>query len=123
MRPRRTLCGLILALLAVASQLAAGATVPEAIGQVAAPLSGFGIICHTGVPADRPPAHHHTPPDCQACLLCAALATPAPVVSGGPALPAPRTVPTTLAAPPPPSRAPPAINFLAARPRGPPILV
>jgi hypothetical protein len=123
MHPRRSLCGLILALLALASQLAAGATVPDAIAQIAAPLSGFGTICHTGAPADTPPAHHHTAPDCQACLLCAALATPAPVLSSGPALPAPGTVQTTLAAPPPPSRAPPAVDFLAARPRGPPILV
>jgi hypothetical protein len=115
--------GLFFALLALACQLAVGATVPAAAAQAVQPLAGFTIICHAGDGTSGLPNPPHQPaPDCQICLLCAAFATPVATLAASPLVPAPQTAALALAAPLPPSTAPLTVRLLAARPRGPPSL-
>jgi hypothetical protein len=123
MQMRRAISGWFLVLLALASLLAAGATVPQAVVQAAEPLAGFAIICHSDSGLPQIPQPHHSAPDCQACVICAALATPAPMLGDGPFVPPPVVALLPAVALPPPSTAPPVVVSLAARPRGPPSLV
>ncbi len=123
MRPRRPLFGLLLALLALGCQLAVGATVPAAAAQALAPLAGYGVICHADDGAGGTPTPQHKAPDCQLCPLCAAFSTSAATLTDIPFMPRPVAMAMPIAAPRPPSTAPPATRALDARPRGPPTLV
>ena len=111
--------GLFAALLALAIQLAVGATVPDpALAEL-----GLGAICPTGNPASHqraPPAHHL--PDCAACPFCAALTLPAPTLGAPPWIPAPREAAIAVAPNRPPATGPPIAFVAAAQPRGPPAL-
>ena len=110
--------GLLWALLALAGQLAWGATVPDpALQQL-----GLGVICHAGRAGGAPTAPAHRAPDCALCPLCAALATPVPTLGRAPALPPPRAVAVVPAVVLPPATAPPPEPLIAAQPRGPPAL-
>src|SRR5277367_3163346 len=111
---------LFLALLAVACQLALGATVPRpAWGGAAQPLAHFGIICHTDGASDGPA----TPPDhgpiCQFCPLCGAFSAPTPTLLSGSSIPTRATARMVRATPLRPAVAAPATSLLSARPRGP----
>jgi hypothetical protein len=122
MRPHRTPFGLLLALLALGCQLAIGATVPAAAAQALAPLAGYGVICHAEDSTDGAPTPRHKAPDCQLCPLCTAFSTPAAMLVDRPFVPPPVAIAGPVAAPRPPSTAPPAARLLDARPRGPPSL-
>jgi len=115
--------GLFLALLALVAQMAFGAAVPGP--EMTLVLNGAGVICHAGAPSgSTPPPHHHHMPDCQFCPLCMSLAAPGIVLpSAGPTPPSPPVATLRLPGLPPPATAPPIAAMLAARPRGPPILV
>ena len=123
MRPHRTLFGLLLALLALGCQLAIGATEPAAAAQAFAPLAGYGVICHADDGTGGAPTPQHKAPDCQLCPLCAAFSTPTATLADAPFVPRPVAIALPVAAPRPPSTAPPATRPLDARPRGPPSLV
>jgi hypothetical protein len=110
--------GLIAALLALAGQLALGASVPSP----ALELSGFGVICHAGGDTGGPPPPSHQAPDCALCPVCATLAVQAPLLAAPPMLPAPRAVRVARRTILPPPTAPPVVALLAAQPRGPPVL-
>jgi hypothetical protein len=112
---------LLLTLLALAAQLAMGASVPSVAAFAVA--DGGVPICHGGEdPVDTPAPHH--PADCVLCPLCIAMTgASAMLQASGPVVPAPRAVAIGLAAPPPPSTAPPAARRYAAQPRAPPSLV
>ena len=75
--------GLLIALLALVSQVALGAVVlpdeASARDQSAATLDAVSILCDGAAPAprDRAPAHHRHDPECALCPLCIALATAA----------------------------------------------
>ena len=114
--------GWFLTLLALVAQLAFGAVVPNP--DIALVLEHAGPICHAPPPPGGPAApvqHHH--PAAPFCPLCASLATPAIVLPGaGATPPPPQLVAFHRPGLPPPATAPPAAAFLAAQPRGPPIL-
>jgi hypothetical protein len=120
MRPHRTPFGLLLALLALGCQLAVGATVPAAAAQALAPLAGYSVICHADDGTGGAPTPQHKAPDCQLCPLCAAFSTPAAALVDRPFVPPPVAIAILVAAPRPPSTAPPSAHRLDARPRGPP---
>ncbi len=107
--------GLLAALLALAAQLAVGAVVPS-------PLMGFGqaVICHADAPAGTPGKQHAPLP--MHCPLCAAMATPSPLLATAPPIARTARVFFPFAASPAPAIGPPARFFLAAQPRGPPPL-
>ncbi len=117
--------GLLLAVLALAMQLAAASVIPWTTPQ-AAGLDRLvaASICHgdSGA-ADRggtPPGHHA--PACAVCPLCQAIAQAGVLLgSAAVALAAPPPA-VSRAAAPPPARAPPARRVAAAAPRGPPAL-
>ncbi|HXT78768.1 MAG TPA: hypothetical protein VN702_04325 [Acetobacteraceae bacterium] len=124
MTPRRLpLLGLLLALLALSVQLAAGAVVPPA--EAVQSLAVTGAICHSGdTPTDQTPAAPHHPAACLLCPVCATLAShAAPLPLDGPILPPPRSMAIALASPPPPATAPPPALRGDAQPRAPPVLV
>lgn len=121
-RPLRR-SGSLLALLALAVQLAAFSVVlaPDM------PATGLDAlvaasICHAGTTSDQAPQPQH-PPTCAVCPLCQAIAlagtllAPPGFVLVAPAMPAAR------ASRPPPARAPPARAVASAYPRGPPRLI
>lgn len=107
--------GLLAALLALTAQLAVGAVVPS-------PLMDFGdnVICHADAPAGTPQQHRAPLP--MRCPLCAAMATPAPLLATAPPIVAVARVFYPFAAPPPPATGPPTRCVFAAQPRGPPPL-
>jgi hypothetical protein len=113
--------GLLLALLALVVQLAFGAIVPRI--ESAAALDGATTICHVdGNSHQEPPARHY-PADCTVCPLCTTLNPSAFALPAGLAsLPPPVLVVAEAVVLPPPT-APPSIVVLAARPRGPPIIL
>ena len=114
--------GTFLTLLALVAQLAFGAVVPNP--EIALVLDHAGPICHAPPPpgSPTPPARHHHPA-VPFCPLCASLATPAIVLPGAsPVPPPPQVVAFQRPGLPPPAIAPPAAAFLAAQPRGPPVL-
>ena len=111
--------GLFLALFALMTQIALGASVP----QVQPALAGFGAICHAGGndgPAPTAPAQHA--PDCMACLRCAAIGVPLTALADAPDVPLPSLVFIAPAVVLPPATAPPARKAQQAQPRGPPVL-
>jgi hypothetical protein len=114
MRARFSAPGLFVALLALACQLALGASVPRTAGL----LAPFGIICHAdGTPA----APLHRAPNCQFCPLCVAFATPAPTLLSGPLMPHRATARMLRVTPLQRVALAPAPSLLSARPRGPPV--
>jgi len=118
---RTSASGLLLALLALAMQLAFGAVVPRI--EIASTLAGATAICHADETSDQaPPAPHH-PADCPICPLCVSLSGPAFALTAHPALPTPRVVMVAPAVVLPPATAPPSTVVLAARPRGPPTIL
>jgi hypothetical protein len=118
------LAGLLVAVLALVSQLALGAMVlpdddPQA--QLDA-LSALTVLCRTGVPAtdrDQAPLHHRRA-DPALCPLSVALALPGVILTPAPVLPSLVALLTLRAMGPPPARAPPSSVPDAAFPRGPP---
>jgi hypothetical protein len=124
MSQRRTSAsGLFFALLALVTQLAFGATVPNVEAtQISAlvAVANATTICHAHEPSDQTPSAPHNPADCAICPLCGSLSVPALAIAFGPVLPRPRI---TVAAPAvilPPATAPPAIRVQAHKPRAPP---
>jgi len=115
---------LLLAVLALVSQLALGSLAPvdaEADRQQAG-LAALTVLCQTG-PADRDhgPAHCHRLPDQPLPSLAAALDLPGFVVAPAPVLPAPAAgvglrLVSSLSARGPPSR-----ESRVGFPRGPPV--
>ena len=116
-RTLRSSVGLLLAVLALVSQLALGSVVLSDDAQ-AAEFDAIAVLCQTGAPA---PVHHQHAPDCAICPLCVALALPGVILTPGPVLPAPSVRGVAVVALPPPARAPPARTLRLAQPRGPPI--
>lgn len=118
--------GRLLALLALAVQLAAASVVPLAAASAATPDALVAAtICHSGGPAasgGQAPAHHSSH-DCALCPLCQTLAQAGVVLGASPAaLPLPPVLASRAAALPP-VRAPPArLTDAAPWPRGPPAI-
>ena len=108
----------LLALLALAMQLAAASVVlPGAIAEAASVEAlAAATICH-GTPAAPDHRHHPVP---AVCPLLHTIAQAGALLAGAPPLLAPPTVVIVPAAPPPPARAPPARSVAAPYPRGPP---
>jgi hypothetical protein len=121
MREVRLASGLFLALLAILAQLTVAAAVPASTVS----LADVTMLCQhdgdAGAPAHRPPGH--SLPDCLLCFSCHNAAAPAALVAVPPLLPIPATRPAGRTVVLPPATAPPPRGTLAARPRGPPILV
>jgi len=113
MRSRFTGPALFVTLLALACQLAAGASMPRTVD----PLSPISIICHTDGADGAPAAPLHRGPNCQLCLLCAAVTTAAPTLLSGSPIQTRATARLVRTMPLPVATAP---GRLAARPRGPP---
>jgi hypothetical protein len=111
--------GLFVALLAIVAQLTMAAAVPAA----AASLADVAVLCHHDSGSDAPPAPAHQAPDCLVCFFCHGATGPAGLVATPPALPTPRSIIVARVVVLPPATAPPLRIALAARPRGPPILV
>lgn len=107
--------GLVAALLALTVQLAVGAIVPT-------PLMGVGsaVICHADAPAGVPQQHHAPLP--MRCPLCAAMATPAPLLATAPPIVGVARIFYPLAGATPPAIGAPSRFVFAAQPRGPPPL-
>ncbi len=129
-RPQRlptSIPGLLLAVLALVSQIALGSLVlPDAASaqeQSIAALDALSIICSTGTPATPGdhPAHHHAP-DCTLCPLCVTLALPGVILSTAVELPAPSSQSAGRASLPPPARGPPSQARTTPPARGPPAL-
>jgi len=115
-RPSRL--GLIVALLALAGQVAWAASVPQPVLL----LLGFGPICHADRTGTAPGRRPLLPPARAVPASCLALAMPVPLPAAGPGLPARRQRPLRIAAPGVAVAAPPALVSLASAPRGPPSL-
>jgi hypothetical protein len=114
---------LLLAILALVSQVALGSLVLPA-ESAAAELDTVAILCQTGTP-DAPPAaprHHQHAPDCAICPLCAALALPGALLSPAPLLPTPSVHQVARIALPPAARGPPSLPLRISLARGPPVL-
>jgi hypothetical protein len=108
-------------LLALACQLAAGATIQPAGGALARPLAQSGIICHgDGASGDVPTAPTRPGRNCQLCPLCAAFTTPAPTLVAVPSIPTPAPASLAFAAPLPVAATHAVVRLLSASPRGPP---
>ena len=122
-----SLPGVLIALLALCSQLALGAVVlpGEAVArdQSVATLEALSILCNSAAPTapDQAPHHRHNP-DCALCPLCVALAMPAVILTSGPELSPPTGRLADGAALPPPARGPPAPPRNTPPSRGPPVL-
>lgn len=118
--------GLLLAVVALAVQLAAASIVPW----MAAPEAGLdglvaASICHGAAgAADQggapSPQRSH---DCAICPFCQAIAHAGVLLGPAPAALALPTPAASRVAALPPARAPPTPRIVAARPRGPPALV
>lgn len=108
------LSGLFAVLLALMTQLGAGASVPRID-----PISGVAALCHMdgGSPAQAP--SHGS--DCLVCPLCVALHAPSVILASAGMIVVPPdgwvALKTEL---PPPSTAPPAVHRPPSQPRAPP---
>ncbi len=120
--------GLLLAVLALVSQIALGAiVVPDeaSMGERSvAALDALSILCNSSMPTapGETPKHHRPNIDCAICPLAVALAMPAVVLASGPELPTPTSQLVNRAALPPPARGPPAQPRQTPPSRGPPVL-
>ena len=132
-RPARLLVrlgSLVLTLLALAGQLAAGATVlptdppaREPLAAIAA-IEALATLCSTGGSHTEPghaPAHRHAA-DCALCPLCFASALPGVVLTPSPVLPGRAASVIVRPMLPLGARAPPTAARLTHHPTGPPIL-
>ncbi len=122
--PRRRLLGLLIALLAMVSQVAAASVIwPDDTAQSRiAALAALSVTCHGGKPATPAHAPAHRVPDPPLCPPAAAFAVPLAVPTSDPTLPARRRPLALRLGTPPPPRAPPGRAPEAAFPRGPPTL-
>jgi hypothetical protein len=119
MRDARQASGLFLALLALVAQLTMASVMPAA----AVSLADVTVLCqHDGNPNAPPPPGHQSP-DCLLCFFCHTATGPVGQIAAVPILPKPSTILIPRAVSLPPATAPPLRLGLAARPRGPPILV
>jgi Protein of unknown function (DUF2946) len=117
--------GLLLAVIALAVQLAAASIVPwTAVPQTSLNRLVATSICHSdGVAADQDgmPSRHQSP-DCAICPLCQAIAHADVLRSSVSAALLAPTLAVSRVAALPPARAPPTRRVAAAAPRGPPEL-
>ena len=122
-RHRSGVMGLLVAVVAMVSQLALGAMVlpDDRPADPVAALTALSVLCQAGHPAGGRPAPARRAPQAAVCPLGVTLASPAVIVGPAPALPAPPAE-LALRAAPPPAGAPPALAVTAAYPRGPPVL-
>lgn len=117
----------LLALLALVSQLALGAVVlPDAASaqdQSVAALEALSVLCDSSKPnPPGQPGHRQHDPDRALCPLAVALALPVFVLAAGPELPLPSRALADTAPLVPQARAPPALPRQTPPSRGPPIL-
>ncbi len=119
-RSRRA--GLLIAAVAMVSQLAFGAmTAPVApSGQLAA-LAALSVLCHGQPPAPDRPAPSRRVAVVALCPLGVTRAPPVAILLPAVGLPTPPAALALRIAPTPPARAPPAQAALTAFPRGPPV--
>jgi hypothetical protein len=113
----------LLALVALALQLAAASIVLPAAP--AAALDGLitASICHAGSAHDEGKAPlHHPPPACDLCALCQAVAHAGTLLAASDVVLTPPVLPAMRAAPPLPAWAPPEYAVASTWPRGPPHL-
>ena len=118
--------GLVLALWALANQVALGAVVvPSDLAaqqRALAQLATASVLCSAQLPPGHAPApvpHHHAA-DSALCPLQAAVATSACLLATAPTVPPPSLARTSRATPFATARAPPAAPHTTALPRGPP---
>ncbi len=118
--------GLLMAILALVSQLALGTMVlpEEAPPAASTELAAISVLCQTGTPATSSPGvpQHHHMPDCPVCPLCVALATQGALLTPAVLLPMPSTRRVAQIALPPPARGPPSRPLRISLARGPPVL-
>ena len=125
---RGRLAGFLLAVVALASQLALGAMVlpdeASAREQSTAALEAMTVLCDSSVPAapDHGPAHHRHVADSALCPFSAMGSLQAAVLASAPDLPLPVSRLAARAGLPPLARGPPAPSRRAPPPRGPPVL-
>jgi hypothetical protein len=119
------LVGLLIAVVAMVSQLTLGALVlpDNRPADPVAALNALSVLCRTGRPVGDKPAPAHRAPQTVLCPLSVTLALPAAILAPAIPLPAPSPVLVLRIALPPPARAPPSLAGIAAYPRGPPVLV
>lgn len=116
--------GLLLAILALVSQLALGAMVlpDQATAADRTTLDAVAVLCRGGTPAPhRPTAPHHTS-DHALCPLSVALALPAVALTPGAPVPPPSSTRLIPAWARPAATGPPAALSSARFARGPPVL-
>lgn len=120
------LLGLLLAWIALVSQLALGAVLPtdDALaGQAAAAFNAVAIFCAAPQSPDHGKPAKSRPPAPMLCPASMALALPAVVLTRSPRLPPPpASVLSSGAQERPPGRGPPLATALVGRPRAPPFL-
>jgi len=114
--------GLLLAVVALVSQLALGAVVAEDVSPAALlALDDVSLLC-SGAAPDQAPAHRHQSADFSLCPLSVALALPAVVPVPAPVFPAPRAVLVVRQDERPPGRGPPPRTARVGAPRAPPFI-
>ena len=116
------LLGLLVAVMAMVSQLALGATVlpdDRPAGPTAA-LTALVVFCQTGHLLGDKPVPAHRMPQTTLRPLSVTLALPAAIPVSAILLPVPSTALPLRVVPLPPARAPPSLAVMAAYPRGPP---
>ena len=118
------LLGLLVAVMALVSLLALGATVlpDDRPADPTAALKALVVFCQTGHPLGDKPAPAHRMPQATLCPLSVTLALPAAIPAPMVFLPAPPGALALRFGAPPPARAPPSLAVMAAYPRGPPFL-
>ena len=125
-----SVAGLLLAVLALVSQLALGSMVlPDAPARTQqSALDALSVMCGSGVPASsgqgapQGAPHHRNHADGALCPLSVALALPAIVLTPAPLPPLPAAVPVRRLPTPESARGPPSHDSHLGFPRGPPIL-
>ena len=118
LRTRRLRLGLAAALVALAGQLAWGASVPQPV----LALLSFGPICHSNARGTAPGRPGKHVPLRAVSPQCLALALPLSPPATPPVLPAPRAPGLFGGTEAAPGTTPPSLFALAAAPRGPPSL-
>ena len=118
------LLGLLVAVLAVVSQLALGAIVlpDNRPGDPIGALDALSMLCRTGHPVGDKPVPTHRRSQAALYPLSVTLALPAAIPTLAAMLPAPPVALVLRIAPPPRAHTPPSVTAIAAYPRGPPVL-
>jgi hypothetical protein len=119
MRDARQASGLFLALLALVAQLTMAAAVPAS----SVSLADVAVLCQHDGNSTTPPVPMHHSPDCLLCFFCHGAPGSLGLLAVPPVLPKPIMAKVARSVVLPPATAPPIRLVLAARPRGPPILV